>query len=105
MAEDEDTGLSLENKGTPAEISESTDDRDSGVVYDIPVKVSIVLGTTYMQVKDILYLERGAVVELERKVGDAIDIFVNSRLVARGEVIVVDDRLGLTITEVIKVDN
>jgi flagellar motor switch protein FliN/FliY len=55
-----------------------------------------------MQVNELLKLGRGAVVELDRKVGEAIDIYVNDRLVARGEVVVVDDRLGITMTEIIK---
>jgi flagellar motor switch protein FliN len=73
-------------------------------VYDIPVQVSAVLGKASMQVSQLLKLGRGAVVELDRKVGEAIDIYVNNRLVARGEVVVVDDRLGVTMTEIVKVD-
>ena len=73
-------------------------------VYDIPVQVSAVLGKATMQVSQLLKLGRGAVVELDRKVGEAIDIYVNNRLVARGEVVVVDDRLGVTMTEIVKVD-
>ena len=78
--------------------------RDLEAVYDIPVQVSAVLGTASMQVSQLLKLGRGAVVELDRKVGEAIDIYVNNRLVARGEVVVVDDRLGVTMTEIIKMD-
>ncbi|MBI3505792.1 MAG: flagellar motor switch protein FliN [Proteobacteria bacterium] len=73
-------------------------------VYDIPVTVSAVLGKATMQVNQLLKLGRGAVVELDRKVGEAIDIYVNNRLVARGEVVVVDERLGVTMTEIVKVD-
>jgi flagellar motor switch protein FliN/FliY len=73
-------------------------------IYDIPVQISAVLGRTTMQVNQILKLGRGAVVELDRRVGEAIDIYVNNRLVARGEVVVVDDRLGVTMTEIIKSD-
>ena len=73
-------------------------------VYDIPVQVSAVLGKATMQVSQLLKLGRGAVVELDRKVGEAIDIYVNNRLVARGEVVVVDERLGVTMTEIVKVD-
>ena len=73
-------------------------------VYDIPVQVSAVLGKATMQVNQLLKLGRGAVVELDRKVGEAIDIYVNNRLVARGEVVVVDERLGVTMTEIIKSD-
>ncbi len=74
-------------------------------VYDIPVQVSAVLGKATMQVSQLLKLGRGAVVELDRKVGEAIDIYVNNRLVARGEIVVVDDRLGVTMTEIVKSDH
>jgi flagellar motor switch protein FliN/FliY len=73
-------------------------------VYDIPVQLSVVLGTTSMQVSQLLKLGRGAVVELNRKVGEPIDIYVNNRLIARGEVVVVEDRIGVTMTEIIKPD-
>ncbi|MCA0200297.1 MAG: flagellar motor switch protein FliN [Proteobacteria bacterium] len=76
--------------------------QDLEAVYDIPVRVSAVLGKSSMQVNELLKLGRGAVVELDRKVGEAIDIYVNDRLVARGEVVVVDDRLGISMTEIIK---
>ena len=78
--------------------------KDLDAVYDIPVQVSAVLGKTSMQVSQLLKLGRGAVVELDRKVGEAVDIYVNNRLVARGEVVVVEDRLGVTMTEIIKAD-
>jgi len=78
--------------------------KDLDAVYDIPVQVSAVLGKTSMQVSQLLKLGRGAVVELDRRVGEAVDIYVNNRLVARGEVVVVDDRLGVTMTEIIKAD-
>ena len=77
---------------------------DLEAVYEIPVNVSAVLGKSTMQVSQLLKLGRGAVVELDRKVGEAIDIYVNNRLVARGEVVVVEDRLGITMTEIIKGD-
>ena len=77
---------------------------DLEAVYDIPVQVSAVLGKSTMQVNQLLKLGRGAVVELDRKVGEAIDIYVNNRLVARGEVVVVEERLGITMTEIIKSD-
>lgn len=77
---------------------------DLGAVYGIPVEVSAVLGKATMQVSSLLKLGRGAVIELDRKVGEAIDIYVNNRLVARGEVVVVEDRLGITMTEIIKTE-
>ncbi|MCB1473050.1 MAG: flagellar motor switch protein FliN [Rhodobiaceae bacterium] len=73
-------------------------------VFDIPVKVSAVLGRSRMEVNELLKLGEGSIVELDRKVGEAIDIYVNDRLVARGEVVLVEDRLGVTMTEIIKND-
>ena len=79
--------------------------RELEAVYDIPVTVSAVLGRATMQVSQLLKLGRGAVVELDRKLGEAIDIYVNDRLVARGEVVMVDDtRLGVTMTEIVKTE-
>jgi flagellar motor switch protein FliN/FliY len=77
---------------------------DVEAIYDIPVQISAVLGRSTMHVSQLLKLGRGAVVELDRKVGEAIDIYVNNRLVARGEVVVVDDKLGVTMTEIVKAD-
>ena len=73
-------------------------------VYDVPVQISAVLGRSSMPVHQLLKLGRGAVVELDRRVGEAIDIYVNNRLIARGEVVVVDEHLGVTMTEIIKSD-
>ncbi len=81
-----------------------TNAKELEAVYDIPVQVSAVLGKATMQVSQLLKLGRGAVVELDRKVGEAIDIYVNNRLVARGEVVVVEDRLGVTMTEIVKME-
>jgi flagellar motor switch protein FliN/FliY len=77
---------------------------DLEAVYGIPVEVSAVLGKATMPVSSLLKLGRGAVIELDRKVGESIDIYVNNRLVARGEVVVVEDRLGITMTEIIKAE-
>ena len=86
------------------EISAQQVNKELEAIYDIPVQISAVLGKSNMQVNQLLKLGRGAVVELDRKVGEAIDIYVNNRLVARGEVVVVEDRLGVTMTEIIKSD-
>lgn len=75
---------------------------DLEAVFEIPVNIAAVLGGTDMEVSDLLRLNEGDVVELDRKVGEAIDIFVNNRLVARGEVVLVEERLGVTMTEIIK---
>ena len=89
----------------PAQDTPLRNPRDLEAIYDIPVTVSAVLGRTTMQVSQLLKLGRGAVVELDRKLGEAIDVYVNNRLVARGEVVMVDDsRLGITMTEIVKTD-
>lgn len=93
---------SLKRSNTPEyEIGEAMAGEVTAI-YDIPVQISAVLGRSTMQVSQLLKLGRGAVVELDRKVGEAIDIYVNNRLVARGEVVVVEDKLGVTMTEIVK---
>ena len=80
-------------------------DGDPDAVYDVPVEVTAVLGTATMKVSQLLKLGRGAVVQLDRMVGETIDLHANNRLIARGEVVVIDDRLGVTMTEIIKSDH
>lgn len=73
-------------------------------VMQIPVSVKIVLGSATMPVANVLKLGRGAVVPLDRKVGEPVDVVVNGRVVARGEVVVLDEdtsRFGVSLTEVI----
>ena len=77
---------------------------DLAPVFDVPVHISAVLGKANLSVAQLLKLGAGSVLELDRKVGEAIDIYVNNRLVARGEVVLVEDRLGVTMTEIIKAD-
>ena len=91
---------SLEPEGA----EDSRNAADLEAVFDVPVQVSAVLGRAKMDIGDLLKLGPGAVLELDRKVGEAIDIFVNNRLVARGEVVLVDERLGVTMTEIIKAE-
>ncbi len=81
------------NVGTPKRLT---------AVYEVPVQISAVLGRASMPVGQLLRLGRGAVVELDRKVGEPVDVYVNNRLIARGEVMIVDDHLGITMTEIIK---
>ena len=106
---DSNDGLALDEMGTPRRPSGGDDEpasaksaADLEAVFDVPVKVSAILGQARMQVADLLRLSSGTVLELDRKVGEAIDIYVNNRLVARGEVVLVEDRLGVTMTEIIK---
>ncbi len=71
-------------------------------VLDVPVDVQVVLGHARMTVDRVMKLGRGAVVEIERRVGEAVEVCVNDHLVARGEVVIVDgDKLGVALTEVV----
>jgi flagellar motor switch protein FliN/FliY len=86
----------------PAEAETRRTAADLEAVFDVNVNVSAILGKSTMEVSQLLKLGRGSVVELDRKIGEAIDIYVNDRLVARGEVVLVEDRLGITMTEIVK---
>ena len=86
----------------PADAGEDKIAADLEAVFDVPVSVSAVLGRTRIEIGELLKLQPGAVLELDRRVGEAIDIYVNNRLVARGEVVLVEDKLGVTMTEIIK---
>ena len=108
------TDFAQQEKAQPAEDTPTGEADDAAVedetrtasdleaVFDVPVNISAVLGRTNIEVANLLKLDEGDVVELDRKVGEAIDIYVNNRLVARGEVVLVEDRLGVTMTEIIK---
>ena len=102
----EDTlGLAEFEPGADTEAPADAEEKiatDLAPVFDVPVNISAVLGKAHMSVAQLLKLNAGSVLELDRKVGEAIDIYVNNRLVARGEVVIVDDRLGVTMTEIIK---
>ena len=93
---------SLLNSDSGGEVAAKHTAQDLEAVFDVHVTVSAILGKSAMEVSQLLKLGKGTVVELDRKVGEAIDIYVNDRLVARGEVVLVEDRLGVTMTEIIK---
>jgi len=104
-----DTDLPLQDFGAETAVaphvapdSDTKIATDLAPVFDVPVSISAVLGKAQISVADLLRLGQGTVLELDRRVGEAIDIYVNNRLVARGEIVVVDERLGVTMTEIIK---
>lgn len=102
-ATEQPNNLNLDDLGAQNSGQQGASDAQLEAVYDIPVRVSAVLGETHMEINKLLKLGRGAVVVLDRKIGEAIDIYVNDRLVARGEVVVADeDKLGVTMTEIVK---
>jgi len=111
MAEDEDEDQPAAETIEDASAGSNPDGDDQGVkpesdvaVYDVPVEIWAVLGTAQIKVSDLLKIGRGAVIELDRAVGDPVDILVNQRKVAVGDIVVVEDRLGVTLTETVKID-
>jgi len=74
---------------------------DVDMIMDIPVQLSVELGRTRLTIKNILQLGQGSVVELDGLAGEPMDIFVNGYLIAQGEVVVVDDKYGIRITDII----
>ena len=102
------TDLKLDEFGPDAVVAQAPSEGeektagDLAPVFDVPVNISAVLGRAHLSVAQLLQLSQGSVLELDRKVGEAIDIYVNNRLIARGEVVIVDERLGVTMTEIIK---
>lgn len=89
------------DRGGPTQIVERTAG-DLEAVFDVPVRISVVLGRAKIPVASLLKMDVGTVVELDRQVGEAVEIYINERLVARGEIVLVENRLGVTMTEIVK---
>ena len=102
----EPTGLGLEEMTAPergninAGVERTAADLEA--VFDVPVRISVVLGRAKIPVAALLKMDVGTVVELDRQVGEAVEIYINDRLVARGEIVLVENRLGVTMTEIVK---
>jgi len=88
------------SRAPESHVERTADDLEA--VFDVPVRVSVVLGRTKMPVSALLKMDTGTVIELDRQVGEAVEIFINERLVARGEIVLVENKLGVTMTEIIK---
>ena len=113
MADTEETtsrGVNFEEISAQATATKVPKDRSENslnaasleAVFDVPVRVSVVLGSSRIEISELMKLDIGSVVELDRRVGESIDIYVSNRLVARGEVVLVEEKLGVTLTEIIK---
>lgn len=93
----------LEN-GQPADVAASKDrfdDRGIDLLLDIPLEVSVEVGRSRIMVRDLLQLQEGSLVELDKLAGEPLDLYVNSRLIARGEAVVVNEKFGLRLTDVV----
>ena len=76
------------------------DERDLDPVLDVPIKLTAILGRTKLPISEVLRLAEGSVLELEKAIGEPVELLVNDRLVARGEVVLVDNQLGVTLSEI-----
>ena len=106
MINEPGNGLGLEEMeppehGAPSQVIERTAG-DLEAVFDVPVRISVILGRARIPVASLLKMDVGTVVELDRQVGEAVEIYINERLVARGEIVLVENRLGVTMTEILK---
>lgn len=95
-------GSYSENEAAAAAAAEGPEGLEA--VFDVPVKVQAVLGRSRMEIGELMRLRPGDVVELDRRVGEPVDIYVNNRLIARGEVVLIDNALGVTLTEIVRQD-
>ncbi|MHA1598879.1 MAG: FliM/FliN family flagellar motor switch protein [Alphaproteobacteria bacterium] len=105
MADEDDMDMEAamqEQTEPPSSVPTLGDDGDEGAIYGISVDVIAVLGTSMMQISQILKLGRGAVVELDRLVGEEIELSAEKQIIAKGEVVVIEDRLGVSITKIMK---
>lgn len=89
--------MAEENLGTAGLVNS-----DDAAIQDVDVEISAVLGQTTMLVSQLLKIGRGAIIELDQRTSDPVEIQVNQQLIAYGEIVTVDDKLGVTITEIVK---
>jgi flagellar motor switch protein FliN len=85
----------------PAAVSHHTDERNLSLILDIPLKVTVELGRTKMVVNELLNLGQGSVIELSKLAGEPLEVLVNNKLVARGEAVVVNEKFGVRLTDII----
>ncbi|WP_312237784.1 flagellar motor switch protein FliN [Stenotrophomonas sp.] len=96
------------NEPAPAQFTQlQSDDTSVGdelnldVILDVPVTLSLEVGRARLPIRNLLQLNQGSVVELERGAGESLDVFVNGTLIAHGEVVVINDRFGVRLTDVV----
>ena len=91
-------GLSINNSDSR---DQALSKADLDPVLDVPITVTAILGRAELPIIDVIKLAPGSIIELDRAVGEPVDIYINDRIVARGEVVLMDERLGITLSEVI----
>ncbi|UUZ85937.1 flagellar motor switch protein FliN [Paenibacillus sp. P26] len=85
---------------TPTPLSPA-EDTNLNLLLDIPLKVTVELGRTHKVIKDILELSQGSIIELDKLAGEPVDILVNNKLIAKGEVVVIDENFGVRVTDIV----
>jgi flagellar motor switch protein FliN/FliY len=94
----------LSKKGTPRGPRDYVPQGFLGAVQNVPVEVRVQIGSVRMSIAEMLKLGRGSVISLDKRAGEPVDVYVNDNLVARGEVVLVDDHIGVTLIELLKTD-
>lgn len=89
------------NPGSEGGVESHEDERNLDMIMDIPLRVSAELGRTKILVQDLLMLHKGSVVELNKQAGDPLEILVNDKVIAKGEVVVVNEKFGVRLTDVV----
>ncbi|MES2823875.1 MAG: flagellar motor switch protein FliN [Pseudomonadota bacterium] len=107
MAEQADVGDKASAKANPVSFEELNDsgratvNPELDVILDIPVSISMEVGRTSITIRNLLQLNQGSVIELDRLAGEPLDVLVNGTLIAHGEVVVVNEKFGIRMTDVI----
>lgn len=90
-----------EAEDSPIKPASSSDELNLDVILDVPVTLSMEIGRTQINIRNLLQLNQGSVVELDRFAGEPLDVLVNGTLIAHGEVVVINDKFGIRLTDVI----
>lgn len=98
---EESTGEAPEKQAESGAEHHEDETRDLDFILDIPLELSVELGRTKMLVNDLLQLGQGSIVELNKLAGEPLEIYINNKLVARGEVVVVNEKFGVRLTDII----
>ena len=101
QGEDKNPAASVSRGGKSTKNTESPSDADLDFILDIPLEITVELGRTKMLINDLLKLGQGSVIELPKTAGDTLEILANNRLIAKGDVVVVNEKYGIRLTEVI----
>jgi len=97
----EENATSSLSSQAASKLVETEDARGLDFLYDVPLQVSVEVGRSKILLRDLLKMGEGYVIELDKLAGDPLDLYVNSRLIARGEAVMVGDRFGIRLTDVV----